>query len=273
MLLPPMTPHLARRIEQNDIDYSISRLDGMRQAEGNPLKIEIRQYDSATAFLIQAWPDFWYGNKVLGIEPSSAKYLDDIVEFFRMYDLSFRFEIMPGNLNSSLASHLHKLGYCQMGFNTAVYGEPSLKPNILPTAEVNVREVDSAETDLFLDLYQDGFGLSRLDSLERSSVRAWLERVKPNLHLCIARVNGAPAGIGLLYMKDGVGLLADAATLPEFRGKGCHAALLHHRITYAAKSNCDLLTSFIEFGSASHRNLERAGLRVAYTKAMWWMAE
>jgi hypothetical protein len=32
----------------------------------------------------------------------------------------------------------------------------------------------------------------------------------------------------------------------------------------------DLLTTFVEFGPTSHRNLERAGLRVAYTKAMWW---
>lgn len=194
MLLPPMTPQLARRIEQNDIDYSVSRLVGMRQAEGNPLKIEIRQYDNAIAFLIQAWPDFWYGNKVLGIEPSSEKYLDDIVEFFRKHNLRFRFEIMPGNVNSALASRLHKLGFCQMGFNTAVYGQPTLEPAATlredegPTAEqVNVREVHSA-------------------------------------------------GIGLLYIKDGVGLLADAATLPGFRGKGCHPALLHDRISHAAKA-------------------------------------
>lgn len=82
-----------------------------------------------------------------------------------------------------------------------------------------------------------------------------------------------PAGVGLLYLQDRIGLLADATTLPEYRGKGCHAALIDHRVARAAERGCDLLTSFVEFGSASHRNLEKAGLRVAYTKAMWWRAE
>jgi GNAT superfamily N-acetyltransferase len=147
MQLPVMTPELARRIEQNDIDYSISRLGGMRQAEGNPLKIDIKQFGSATAFLIQA------------------------------------------------------------------------------------------------------------------------------LYLCIAHVNATPAGVAILFVKDGIGLFADAATLPIFRGKGCHAALIHHQVAQAAKRDCDLLTSFVEFGSVSHRNHERAGFRVAYTKALWWMSE
>ncbi|MEP7358959.1 MAG: GNAT family N-acetyltransferase, partial [Anaerolineales bacterium] len=78
---------------------------------------------------------------------------------------------------------------------------------------------------------------------------------------------------GILFVKDGTGLMADAAAMPAFRGKGCHGALIRQRLVVAAERGCDLLTSFVEFGSASHRNLERAGLRVAYTKAMWWAAE
>jgi hypothetical protein len=41
----------------------------------------------------------------------------------------------------------------------------------------------------------------------------------------------------------------------------------------SAERECDLLTSFVAFGSESHRNLERAGLRLAYTKALWWLVE
>jgi hypothetical protein len=86
-------------------------------------------------------------------------------------------------------------------------------------------------------------------------------------------VAGQPAGVAILYLKDGFGLLADAATLPAFRGQGCQTILLHHRVVEAARQGCELLTSFVEFGSASHRNVERAGLRVAYTKALWWKVE
>jgi hypothetical protein len=273
MLLPAMTPQLAQRIEQNDTDYSLSRLEGMQQAEGNPLQVEIKRYGNVNAFLIEKWPDFWYGNKVLGLEPSSQVYLDQIVDLFARHNLSFRFEIMPGNLNSSLASHLHKLGFCQMSFNAAVYGLPALAAKSPPNGPVKVREVQPNEVDTFLDLYQDGFELPRLNEKEKEAVLSWLQKAKSNLYLCIAHVNDQPAGVGILFIENGIGLLADATTLPGLRGQGCHTALIRHRIAQAEERNCDLLTSFVEFGSTSHLNLERAGLRVAYTKSMWWKVE
>lgn len=273
MLLPMMTAQLAQRIEQNDNDYSLSRLGGMQQAKGNPLQIEIKRYGNVNAFLIEKWPDFWYGNKVLGLELSSEVYLDEIVALFARQNLSFRFEIMPGNLNSSLASRLHKLGFCQMSFNTAVYGVPALTAKSSPNEQIKVREVQPNEVDLFLDLYQDGFDLPRLNETEKKAVLSWLQRAKSSLYLCIAHVDDLPAGVGVLFMENGIGLLADATTLPEFRGKGCHTAMIQHRIAQAEKQNCDLLTSFVEFGSTSHLNLENMGLRVAYTKSMWWKVE
>lgn len=273
MLLPPMTRQLAQRIEQNDIDYSLSRLEGMQQAQGNPLQIEIKRYGNLNAFMIVNWPHFWYGNKVLGLDPSSEIYLDEIVAVFAKHNLNFRFEIMPGNLNSSLASRLYKLRFGQMGFNTAVYGQPSLTVRKPPTDQIRVREVQPNEIDLFLDLYQDGFELPRLKNKEKEAVLSWLKRAKSSLYLCIAHVDDIPAGVGVLYMENGIGLLADAATLPEFRSKGCHTAMIEHRIAQAEKQDCDLLTSFVEFGSTSHMNLERAGFRVAYMKSMWWKVE
>jgi hypothetical protein len=268
-----MTRQLAQRIEQNDIDYSLSRLEGMQQAKGNPLGIEIKRYGNMNAFLIEGWPNFWYGNKVLGLETSSELYLEDIVDSFARHHLSFRFEIMPGNLNSSLASRLHKLRFCQMSFNTAVYGQSALAVKASPNSHVRVREVEPNEVDLFLDLYQDGFGLPHLNHQEREAVLSWLHRARSSLYLCIAHLDDRPAGVGILYMENGIGLLADATTLPEVRGQGCHTAMIQHRIAQAEKQNCDLLTSFVEFGSTSHLNLERAGLRVAYTKSMWWKVE
>jgi len=268
-----MTRQLAQRIEQNDIDYSLSRLGGMQQAQGNPLQIEIKRYGNVNVFMIRNWPNFWYGNKVLGLEPSSEVYLDEIIDLFARNNLNFRFEIMPGNLNSSLAARFHRLGFCQMDFNAAVYGQPSLAVKTAPNEQVKVREVQPNETDLFLDLYQDGFGLPRFSPGERGAVLSWLKRARSSLYLCIAHVDDVPAGVSILYAENGIGLLADATVLPGFRGRGCHTAMIHHRIAQAEKQNCDLLTSFVEFGSTSHLNLERAGLRVAYTKAMWWKVE
>ncbi len=46
-------------------------------------------------------------------------------------------------------------------------------------------------------------------------------------------------------------------------------ALIAVRIAEAEAAGCDLVCSQAAFGSPSQRNLERAGLSVAYTKAVW----
>lgn len=56
----------------------------------------------------------------------------------------------------------------------------------------------------------------------------------------------------------------NAACLPP---AGCQPALLRHRIADAHALGCDLLTSSAAFDTVSQHNLERAGLRIAYTPA------
>jgi GNAT superfamily N-acetyltransferase len=57
--------------------------------------------------------------------------------------------------------------------------------------------------------------------------------------------------------------------VPDYRGRGCQAALLRRRIDDAAAAGCELVASQLPFGSGAQRNVERAGLRVACTKAIW----
>jgi GNAT superfamily N-acetyltransferase len=266
---PVMTLELARQIEQMDISYSVSRLGGMQAAQGNPLGIQIKSYGNTVAFLIKAWPDFWYGQKVLGLSSADGVFLDEIAQLFRHNGLSCRFEIIPGNLDESLASGLSKLGFVQMGFSTALYGCPKRSLQALP-AGVTIQPVSSSHLDFFIDLYQDCFEYPRLVENEKTVVRRWIEGALHKMDCYIASLNNNPAGIGILYSHGKCSLLADAAVLPRYRSSGCHTALIQRRIDRAAERGCELLTSFPAFGSNSHRNLERAGLRIAYTKTMWY---
>ncbi len=84
----------------------------------------------------------------------------------------------------------------------------------------------------------------------------------------MARIEGADAGGGSLLVSDGTAMLAGAGTLPKYRNRGVHTALFDYRLNLAKESGCDLAVMGAKPGSASQRNAERKGFRVAYTKCV-----
>jgi hypothetical protein len=58
------------------------------------------------------------------------------------------------------------------------------------------------------------------------------------------------------------------ATLPGFRRRGVQAALIGSRLRQATLSGSKWAIACALPGTASQRNYERAGFRVAYTKTM-----
>ena len=98
-------------------------------------------------------------------------------------------------------------------------------------------------------------------------MRHWIDR--RNWRLYLATLDGTPAAAGILSVHGSVGYLAAAATAPAFRGAGCQSELIARRIADAHALACELIVGQCEYGSVSHRNMHRAGLRLAYTKAIW----
>jgi GNAT superfamily N-acetyltransferase len=85
----------------------------------------------------------------------------------------------------------------------------------------------------------------------------------------LAELDGRPIATGALSICDGVALLAGASTIPESRRQGAQLALLDNRLRYAAEQGCDLAMMCALPGSASQRNAERQGFRIAYTRIKW----
>ncbi|HEY0970327.1 MAG TPA: GNAT family N-acetyltransferase [Gemmatimonadales bacterium] len=91
-------------------------------------------------------------------------------------------------------------------------------------------------------------------------------------HCFLAEIDGEGAGAGSVAIHDGVALLSGASTVPRFRGRGVQNALLHARLAHARALGCDLAAMGALPGSASQRNAERQGFRIAYTRLKWAMA-
>ena len=85
----------------------------------------------------------------------------------------------------------------------------------------------------------------------------------------LAELDGEIIAAGSLILSGGVALLAGACTVPEGRGKGAQLALLQARLQYGLAQGCDLAMMCAAPGSASQRNAERHGFRIAYTRIKW----
>lgn len=122
--------------------------------------------------------------------------------------------------------------------------------------------------EAFLDAYVRARAIPEtLRDQFKSNVRPWLH--EPGWHLYLARADGRPAAYGTLFLADGIAYLADAATDPDWRGRGLHAALLRRRMRDAARADAAFITAGADYLSTSHRNMERAGLRLLFLRTIW----
>jgi ribosomal protein S18 acetylase RimI-like enzyme len=245
---------LARRLEAVGVRFMLEWLAGTGA--------ELRRFGSAVAAVDPSRPELDFTNRVYGLWPEDAHLAGEIAGFYRERGVRGWLELAPSARFEDLAAELAKAGAAQTGFHVvllgpAVAGEPG---------DVQVERADDPE--LFADVLLRGHGVPNGARVrDRASVARWAEIEGWRLYL--ARLDGAPAGAALLAIDDDLGYLANASTLPEYRRRGVQTALIAARIADARAAGCDLVSSQAEFGSASQRNLERAGLRVAYTKAVW----
>lgn len=138
--------------------------------------------------------------------------------------------------------------------------------------DINVHVAGSSEIPTWVDVLTRGWlaaypGIRDL-LLENGAIGATCKGNVPFL----AGIGAEPGAAATLCIHEGVALLGGAATVPEMRRKGLQTALITARVRYAFEHGCDLLMMVAEPGSNSHRNAERNGFRVAYTRTKWRLA-
>ena len=262
-----MSREVAMRVEQNETDTYVARMIGLQEEPGNPQGIAIRRFGHATALMAAGRPgDDWF-NRVMGLTDADEDYLDAVAAWYRARDLSPRFDVVPFGASTSLLRRLTALGFACDEFFAVLYATPSADvPAATPGIAVDEISVDGL--DAWVELYLDSFGFGEAD---RAAGRVAVRRqyAHPGFRHYVARLDGTPAAVGALYREHSVAGLAAAATIAAYRGRGCQMALVRRRIRDAALEGHDLIVAQVECGGVSARNLERAGLHLAYTKGFW----
>jgi ribosomal protein S18 acetylase RimI-like enzyme len=261
-----MVPSLSRvqRTLAADIAYTISRMKVLERLPGNPIGIGYRWVDDTAVALTAHLPPFC---RVIGLRAEHGAQIEPLVSWYRDHGVKPAFEMVPGHYDESLGRELTRFGFYQSRFHVSLIGEPAQVAGA--DGQITIEPVTEAESmEAYLDAYVAGWQIAEEDHVQfKTNVRPWLDQ--PGWSLYVGRANGAPAAAATLYLHDGVGYLADAATDPAFRGQGFQSALLRRRIHDAGAAGADLVFSGAASFSASHRNMERAGMRVQFVRSVW----
>lgn len=194
--------------------------------------------------------------------------LEAIEQFFRERGADTIHEVSP-LAGVELSSLLVTFGYMPVELTSVMF--LPLEKNRqydAPAPALSVRRAVASEADLYARVCARGWS-------ETPEVQAFIDPIarislaRPDGPCLIATLDGEPIATAVLVFADDVALLAGASTVPEGRGRGAQSALLAARLQMAAERGCELAMMCAAPGSASQRNAERNGFRVAYTRTKW----
>ena len=270
-----MADERAQRIVASEVAHMSSWMESMQEQFGPSSGIHIATFGNAVALVAQELHDNSIFNRVIGLTTQDEKYLKDILAFYATYGVPYRIDLSPYQAHPALLTALARHGLYQYRFQTALYGIPSPTLHSLPSS-ITVRKVHSSELDLFSDLTAQGYlGVYEGSASNTQRVAESMKGLygRPGWHLYLACVDHIPAGTALLHVQDQTASFVAATSIPPFRGRGCQTALLRQRIIDAVQEGCTLLVSQTGVGTGSQRNMERVGMHIAYSKALWKTAE
>jgi hypothetical protein len=268
------TPHfadltLARRLERAEgqacLDFVQARAQVNPDVGAAWLEVggTMAMFDGATSPLTQTFG--------LGIAESlTADDLSRIEEFFTQRGAPVYHEVSP-LADASALDLLNARRYQPFEFTSVMHRRVDPGETASPNPKLDVRLIGADEYDAWAHTAADGWGEApalREFMLGLSQVCAQ----RKNAASFLATLDGRPIATAALSLCDGVALFAGASTVPSGRKQGAQLALLDARLRYAAERGCDLAMMCALPGSASQRNAERQGFRIAYTRIKWRLA-
>lgn len=193
---------------------------------------------------------------------------DALEAFFQQRGAEVNHEISP-LAAPALLPHLNARGYLPIEFTSVMFRPvPRAQPSAAADG-VRVRRIGPDEADLWASVSAEGWSREAEDLVGFILEMGQISARAAGTSCFLAELDGRPVAAGALSIAENTAVLAGASTVPAARRRGAQRALLEARLRFAAEQGCDLVMIGAQPGSASQRNAERQGFRIAYTRIKW----
>jgi len=266
---PPIDVSLLRLIEQAELHAMLAS-----EAANSAPHLHACRF-GATAGFINLQQHNTLFNRVIGAGEEETGEIEKIIAWYDSFGVPPRFDICPPRRGPRLSRALSRAGLepeAHPSFSRRhMVGETRgpAQRRAHSGVEIEVRLIES-DDDLraFIDIQievwpEDGFTReARFAQLSASSGRADIRRY-------LAMIDGRAAATAALSLTPEVGWLSAGAVRDEFRRRGVQRALIARRMNDAAQAGCAHVATLVSPGSASERNLHRAGFAFACDRELW----
>ena len=260
---------LARRLERTEARANARFVEAMARVEPEARAVWIEVAGAYAMFAGVGSPvTQTFG---LGLfDPVGPGEFEALERFFRDRGAVPAHEISP-LADPALLPLLGERGYSPIELTSLLYRPvaPDLRLEREADPGLAVRSVGADEADTWSEVAAEGWNTESPHAAAFVRGMGRIAAQAEGTHCFLAELDGRPVAAGAFSVGEGVALLAGASTIPSARRRGAQRALLEARLRAAAGHGCELAMMGAAPGSASQRNAERQGFRIAYTRIKW----
>jgi ribosomal protein S18 acetylase RimI-like enzyme len=203
----------------------------------------------------------------LGLDrPLTAEDVGRVEQFYRSHHAPAQVDLCP--LHDAVVFEMFKeRGYGIAELNNVLYRQldPNEEFSVTP-ASCEIRRGRPEEAEELSGIVESAFFPEGVPEAFRDLLTP-LYQMDGALTFAASVENKLVAcGAGLVIPEHRIFAVRGAGTSAEYRGRGLQMALLRARLAAAANAGCEYAVVVTQGGTASQRNCERLGFRVAYSK-------
>src|SRR5262249_37129839 len=199
--------------------------------------------------------------------PITAQDIDCLEGFYQSHNAPAQIDLCPLH-DTGVMELFRQRGYSAAELNNVLWRRLRREEQFSPLPpDIEIRRGKPEEAEIFADIVALSFHENGNVPAGFRGMLAPLYQI-PGAIVFVGSIHGKPvgAGGGMIIPEHKLVALFGAGTLQECRGRGIQRALLNARLKLAADVGCELAVVVTQGGSASQRNCERLGFRVAYSK-------